>query len=171
METSTRQLKNRYSPIAPLTHTGNHWTFASESKPNTIYTTTRQGKTYSCTCPAKGLCKHITRAILDDARQKFGIVQVWTSEADARRQKRRRFAVRANGAYAWVTVGAEVDSVAKLDAEIVQVTEAIAQARHLKLMTNDANRRRVQQIVMDANYQRLPALQRERERLVARRNR
>ena len=107
METSSRQLKNRYHPIQPIVREGNTWTFASETS-NVTYTTTRAGSKYLCTCPARGLCKHIESAILEDAREKFGIVQVWTSEQDALRQKRRKFQIRANRRPAWVTVGAEI---------------------------------------------------------------
>lgn len=105
MKTSKRQLENRYNPIKALSRNGNTWTFASETRSNVIYTTTRNGNNYQCSCPSKGLCKHIQSAVLEDASKKFGKVQIWTNEEDAKRQKRQMHVIRANNSYAWITIG------------------------------------------------------------------
>jgi len=168
MDTSKHQLINRYRPIQPLSRSGNVWTFASESS-DTKYTTTRDGSKYVCTCPAKGLCKHIQSAILEDGKAKFGIVQVWTSEQDAKRQRRQMFRIKANRKLAWVTVGAKRDRVAELDAEIARVGHVYKDAEHAKLMTNDANKRAAAQKQQDQAYQQLRTLQKAREREVVKR--
>jgi len=102
MQTSATIKSGQYQPIAGI-RKGNRWTFPSESRDRVTYTTTRNGREYKCGCPARGLCKHITSAVMDDAKTKFDLVQVWTSEADADRQHRRKIQMTANGVPFWVT--------------------------------------------------------------------
>ena len=102
MQTSATIKQRQYNPIQG-TRKGNRWTFQSESRDRVSYTVERNGREYRCGCPATGLCKHITSSVLDDARKKFDIVQVWTSEADADRQHRRKLQMSANGKPFWVT--------------------------------------------------------------------
>lgn len=104
MNTSTIIKARQYQPIVGVRN-GNVWTFTSESNPHTTYTTRRvSGTHYVCNCPATGLCKHITSAMMDDARAKWNLVQVWTSEQDANRQHRQTIQMSANqGRTFWVT--------------------------------------------------------------------
>jgi len=103
MTTTSKAIKQgQYNPMAG-TRKGNRWTFQSESRERVIYTAERDGREYRCGCPATGLCKHITSAVIEDAKAKFSIVQVWTDRADAVRQHRRTVEFTANGQSFWVT--------------------------------------------------------------------
>lgn len=103
MRTSTIIKQGQYKPIQGK-RTGNRWTFESESRDRVSYTTERNGREYKCGCPARGLCKHITSAVVEDARANCLVkVQVWTDPQDARRQHRRTIELTANGIPFWVT--------------------------------------------------------------------
>ena len=102
MNTSATIKAKQYNPIEG-TRKGNRWTFTSESRDRVTYTVERNGREYRCGCPATGLCKHITSAVLEDAKTKFDVVQVWTSKEDADRQHRRTLEMTANGKSFWVT--------------------------------------------------------------------
>ena len=102
MITSTTIKQRQYQPIEG-TRRGNSWTFQSESRERVRYSVLRDGREYKCGCPATGLCKHITSAVIEDAKAKFEIVQVWTDQTDAKRQKRRTIQMSANGHPFWVT--------------------------------------------------------------------
>ena len=103
MNTSTTIKQRQYNPIQGERYEVNRWRFPSESRDRVSYTVNRDGTAYKCGCPARGLCKHITSAVLDDAKVKWDGVQVWTSQADAKRQKRRTVELTANGKTFWVT--------------------------------------------------------------------
>ena len=102
MITSKTIKAKQHNPIQGI-RKGNRWTFQSESRERVRYSVLRDGREYRCGCPATGLCKHITSAVIEDAKAKFGIVQVWTDQADAERQKRRTIQMTANSRPFWVT--------------------------------------------------------------------
>ena len=103
MNTSKTIKGGQYQPIQG-TRKGNRWTFESESRDRVSYTTERNGREYKCGCPARGLCKHITSAVIEDAKANCLVkIQVWTSQADAQRQHRRTVELTANGVPFWVT--------------------------------------------------------------------
>lgn len=124
METSKAIKTRQYTPIKGIRN-GHVWTFTSERNPNTQYTTRRvTGQVYTCNCPAPGLCKHITSALLDDAGAKWELVQVWTSQADAARQHRRTVQMFANNRKFWVTYANKVEEITTKETtrEVVTVT-------------------------------------------------
>jgi hypothetical protein len=130
MDTSRTIKSGQYRPIAG-THDGNRWTFASRSRERVTYTVERDGNAYRCGCPATGLCRHITAAVLDDAKVKWSVVQVWTSWSDAARQHRKAVELTANGRPFWVTYAGQrrADEVATLDAEINDLGIQLERAR------------------------------------------
>jgi hypothetical protein len=76
------------------------------------HTVRRDGTGFRCDCAALGLCHHIIDSVVWlYRRQGVGTVQVWTSLDDAKRQRRRRHELRANGKPFWVTV-ARLDPLA-----------------------------------------------------------
>ena len=103
MNTSTTIKRGQYNPAVGIRNNDTSWTFDSQSRERVRYSVLRDGREYKCGCPATGLCRHITSAVIEDARAKFGIVQVWTDQADAKRQKRRKVEFTANGRPFWVT--------------------------------------------------------------------
>lgn len=110
MKTSQTIKARQYSPISPLQRNGDRWQFRSESREREPYTTIRNRRNYRCNCPTIGLCKHITAAVLADAREKFQIVQVWTDETDAQRQRRRTERFFANGRPFWITYAIRISA-------------------------------------------------------------
>lgn len=104
MKTSQAIKRRQRNPIQPVSRKGDRWTFASESRDRVAYTVERSGREWRCGCPARGLCKHVTAAVIEDAAARgWDLVQVWTDEADARRQKRRTVRMTASGRAFWVT--------------------------------------------------------------------
>lgn len=89
-------MKRRHLPD-PVSRKGNRWTFASESRPHVLYTTLREGSVYKCGCKARGLCWHVRRAVMDDAKPRWGRVQIFTDEAKAKRQKNRVITMTVKG--------------------------------------------------------------------------
>lgn len=103
MNTSATIKQGQYNPAAGIRNGDTSWTFDSQSRERVRYSVLRDGTAYKCGCPATRLCKHITSAVIEDAKAKFSVVQVWTDQADAVRQKRRTIEMTANGRPFWVT--------------------------------------------------------------------
>jgi len=89
MKTSKRIKARQYEPIQGRKTESGAWIFDSESHDRVTYMVTRKGSVYKCGCPTEGLCKHITSVVIEQASGKWGLVQLWTDEADARRQHRK----------------------------------------------------------------------------------
>jgi hypothetical protein len=103
MRTSKAIKSRQYNRIEPkVIHNSNHYTFASESN-NRDYDTHRAKSRFSCSCPAVGLCKHITKMVMDAAEAKGFKASVWTSVDDKARQKKKAVMFTANQRPFWVT--------------------------------------------------------------------
>jgi len=122
MQTSKTIKRKQYDPIEGKRN-GDRWTFASESRDRVEYMVSRDDTSYRCGCPAVGLCKHITSAVLDDAKDKFEVVQVWTDKTDAKRQHRRIAEMMANDKTFWVTYARPTEQL--VQDEIRQSLEAV----------------------------------------------
>jgi len=135
------------------------------------HTVRRNHDRFTCDCPSRSLCHHIIDVLTASADKRGKVVSFWTSQEDAERQKKRTQEYRASGKAFWVTfkTQSKPDPVAELDAEIAQVGQAIADARHRKLMTNDPNIRVPAQAEKEKLYEKLNALTYQRERAVVQR--
>jgi len=168
MDTSKLTKQSQYNP-GTVTRIG-PGLFEADSRDGTHkHQIRRNGDKFFCNCPATSLCHHIIDLVVDSANKRGFIPSLWTSEADMLRQKKRNVRYIAGSKPFWVTFKKKADSVAKLDDQINKVSGAIVQARHDKLMTNNANRRAAAQAEMDAAYEKLNALQKERARAVVKR--
>ena len=103
MDTSTTIKQAQYQPH-PVRKVGNGVYRTSSRDGSHEHTVTRRGEHFHCDCSASGLCHHVTDVVMDSARRHgWKVVQVWTSEADARRQKRRHVTYQAGNRDFWVT--------------------------------------------------------------------
>lgn len=94
MKTSQVIKQRQYQPIKPFwtSEDGYQMKFYSETHPGTVYITTRDRRhrdQFYCTCPATGLCKHITSLVLSFAAPRYERTSVWTADEDAENQRRR----------------------------------------------------------------------------------
>jgi len=103
MRTSKQIKKGQYN-ARPVVRIGSG-TFRAQSWDGTHQHTVRRiHDRFLCDCPATSLCHHVIDVVVDSARARgWKLVQLWTDEQDARRQKRRRVEYVANGAPFWVT--------------------------------------------------------------------
>ena len=110
MNTSAAIKAAQYQPAKVWQAKNGDYAVMSETTGD-VHTVTKNGNRFTCTCPAMtGTCKHITPVIVRSMRAKgFSVVQIWTSETDARRQRRKTFTITRNGRQAWVTVGGKVE--------------------------------------------------------------
>lgn len=81
------------------------------------WTVTKDGNEFTCECPAHtGTCFHVSSVIVRSMRARgFSVVQVWRFEHEAKRQRRKTFAITRKSIHsyishlparkAWVTVG------------------------------------------------------------------
>jgi hypothetical protein len=138
MDTSKAIKSRQYDPIEPVQVLDGGWrmVFDSETRDRVQYTTVRDRRhprQFKCGCPARGLCKHITRMVQEFARPRYEAVSVWTSEGDADRQRRRDLTLYANGNPFHVTYGRrrlaldnpDVKGVASIGAWVSADTEVI----------------------------------------------
>ena len=96
MDTSKIIKEAQYHPhAARLVAPG---TFRTQSRDGTHdHIVLRRGDRFLCTCGCPGLCHHVIDVVVDSAKRRgWRTVQVWTSEADAKRQRRRTVEYRAN---------------------------------------------------------------------------
>jgi len=101
---TTKAIKEgQYNPSAIRKVAVNRWRVQSRSTDFT-YTITRHKNTWTCDCPATSpTCYHVTSVLMQELAQVGWIGAVWTSEAEARRQRRKTWALTRNGRQFWVT--------------------------------------------------------------------
>lgn len=103
MKTSRTIKAGQRKPPTILKAGDNSWKVAGRTRP--FYWVTRNKTAWYCSCPAKRLCRHITAVVKDLAGHGgYDVVQVWTDESDARRQKRAVTRMKAHGRPFWVTL-------------------------------------------------------------------
>ncbi|MCK5557477.1 MAG: hypothetical protein KAJ01_03825 [Candidatus Hydrogenedentes bacterium] len=101
---TTRAIKaGQYEPAEVTKVAANRWTVLSRStgKKRTV---TRFKSRFTCDCPATSpTCRHVTAVLMDEMRAKGWVAAVWTSEAEARRQRRKTWTLTRNGRAFWMT--------------------------------------------------------------------
>ena len=100
---TTRTIKEgQYRPAAIEKVAKNRWTVKSRSNGNR--TVTRHKTKFTCDCPATSpTCYHVTSVVMRELRTKGWMGQVWTSETEARRQRRKTWELSRNGRIFWMT--------------------------------------------------------------------
>lgn len=129
MNTSATIKQAQYNPH-PVTRIG-PGKFQTPSRDSTHqHVITRMGDRFMCDCRCPSLCHHVIDLVMDSAgRRGWQTVQLWTSQDDAVRQKRRKVRYQANVRSFWVTYANWIDPVAALDAEIDELGKELAKAR------------------------------------------
>lgn len=111
MKTSKTIKATQYKPLPIISHDFvTNRTVVQGTNRN--YTIIRDKSKFRCGCPATGLCRHII-TVVDMYMEKAGFQtrQFWTNEEDAKRQKRSRRTLMANGKEFYVTfANQETDS-------------------------------------------------------------
>jgi len=111
MKTSKVIKQAQLDPPTILESKENTWKVEGRIRPS--YWVTRNGGIFYCTCPAgtplrrrkPTLCRHVTAVVKSLAqREGFDVIQVWTSEEDARKQRRKVVTLEARGTPFWVTL-------------------------------------------------------------------
>ena len=101
---TTKAIKaGQYNPAKMTKIAVNCWRVESKSgdRPRTV---TRHKNKFTCDCPAiSPTCRHVTAVLMTELREKGWVAAVWTSEAEARRQRRKTWALTRNGRVFWVT--------------------------------------------------------------------
>lgn len=106
MKTSKAIKAGQYEPAEVHRTTrrgGNEWRVKSKSTDNwhTVTKTSKGG--FWCTCQARSrVCRHVTAVL--KAEMPYDSIQVWTDEADAKRQHRKVYRLTRNGKLFWMTV-------------------------------------------------------------------
>lgn len=82
-----------------------HWRVEGRSREHyDVWRSASDQRFFECTCPSRGLCRHITAVVKSLAASKgWEAVSVWTDEADAKRQNKRTLQLYAMGKAFWVT--------------------------------------------------------------------
>ena len=101
---TTRAIKEgQYNPSAIEKVAVNRWRVKSRSSDFT-YTITRHKNKWTCDCPAVSpTCYHVTSVLMNELAEVGWVGAVWTSEAEAKRQRRKTWALTRNGRPFWVT--------------------------------------------------------------------
>ena len=102
---TTKAIKRGQYDPAPIRKVGDgRWLVPSKSRPNVEYTVARTENDFSCGCLATSpTCYHVTSVLMNELAQVGWVGAVWTSEAEAKRQRRKTWTLTRNGRPFWVT--------------------------------------------------------------------
>ena len=101
---TTKAIKRgQYDPAEVRKVNVNRWTVLSRSTGKNR-TVTRFKSRFTCDCPAKSpTCYHVTSVLMQELKAIGWVGAVWTSEAEAKRQRRKTWVFARNGRYFWMT--------------------------------------------------------------------
>ena len=132
-----------------------------------VYTVTRIGsKTWTCTCPATVLCRHIKAAVQNEAKAKGFYAQFCKTPEAVKRQRRRHFEISAKNKPVAVCYRRRPRNV---NAEARAVEEQIAALDHKWHVTPYGAEKYRLRDEMEILNQRLAGLRREQMAQIARR--
>ena len=102
--TSQAIKRGQYQPAQIRKARDGRWIVPSKSRENVEYIVCRVGSDFSCGCPAKSpTCYHVTSVVMRELEEKGWVGQVWTTEQEARRQRRKTWTLTRNGRTFWMT--------------------------------------------------------------------
>ena len=99
---TTKAIKEgQYKPAKVTKVASNRWHV--ESKSSDKRTITRYKNKWTCDCPAKSpTCRHVTSVLMDELKAQGGVGAVWTSEQEAKRQRRKIWELTRHGRQFWM---------------------------------------------------------------------
>ena len=103
MDTSKTIKMGQYKP-AEIRPYEKDWNVLSSDKTRWYRVTRTKSGAFWCECQAHSLCRHISAVVVREMKRTgYKLVQIWTSEEDAKRQNRKMFVLTRNGKQFWVT--------------------------------------------------------------------